>query len=195
MSFFEIYYNQLVDNGIIDPRLALGLLGAVLLLLIVQLYYYLGVYGRLPRYRNNRGIDPQTVPPPVSVIVVARENSYYFIEHTLPLLLGQQYHQYEVVVVDCSYDEEIGLLLNEAAAIYPHLRLTRINAQPNYEHSIKLAITVGIKAAAYEHMVFTTVDSYPTSERWLSLMAKGFIGGNVVIGYCGIEIRKDSPTA
>ena len=190
MSFFEIYYNQLVDNGIIDPRLALGLLGAVLLLLIVQLYYYLGVYGRLPRYRNNRGIDPQTVPPPVSVIVVARENSYYFIEHTLPLLLGQQYHQYEVVVVDCSYDEEIGLLLNEAAAIYPHLRLTRINAQPNYEHSIKLAITVGIKAAAYEHMVFTTVDSYPTSERWLSLMAKGFIGGNVVIGYCGIEIRK-----
>lgn len=39
-------------------------------------------------------------------------------------------------------------------------------------------------------MVFTTVDSYPTSERWLSLMAKGFIGGNVVIGYCGIEIRK-----
>ena len=54
MSFFEIYYNQLVDNGIIDPRLALGLLGAVLLLLIVQLYYYLGVYGRLPRYRNNR---------------------------------------------------------------------------------------------------------------------------------------------
>ena len=56
-------------------------------------------------------------------------------------------------------DEEIGLLLNEAAAIYPHLRLTRINAQPNYEHSIKLAITVGIKAAAYEHMVFTTVDS------------------------------------
>ena len=48
MSFFEIYYNQLVDNGIIDPRLALGLLGAVLLLLIVQLYYYLGVYGRLP---------------------------------------------------------------------------------------------------------------------------------------------------
>ncbi|MFQ8805961.1 MAG: hypothetical protein ACLR8Y_13810 [Alistipes indistinctus] len=33
MSFFEIYYNQLVDNGIIDPRLALGLLGAVLLLL------------------------------------------------------------------------------------------------------------------------------------------------------------------
>ena len=149
MSFFEIYYNQLVDNGIIDPRLALGLLGAVLLLLIVQLYYYLGVYGRLPRYRNNRGIDPQTVPPPVSVIVVARENSYYFIEHTLPLLLGQQYHQYEVVVVDCSYDEEIGLLLNEAAAIYPHLRLTRINAQPNYEHSIKLAITVGIKAVGY----------------------------------------------
>ena len=190
MSFFEIYYNQLVDNGIIDPRLALGLLGAVLLLLIVQLYYYLGVYGRLPRYRNNRGIDPQTVPPPVSVIVVARENSYYFIEHTLPLLLGQQYHQYEVVVVDCSYDEEIGLLLNEAAAIYPHLRLTRINAQPNYEHSIKLAITVGIKAAAYEHMVFTTVDSYPTSERWLSLMAKGFICGDVVIGYCGIEPKK-----
>lgn len=57
VSFFEIYYNQLVDNGIIDPRLALGLLGAVLLLLIVQLYYYLGRLrpaSPLPQQPGNR---------------------------------------------------------------------------------------------------------------------------------------------
>ncbi|MFQ8805960.1 MAG: hypothetical protein ACLR8Y_13805 [Alistipes indistinctus] len=106
------------------------------------------------------------------------------------MLLGQQYHQYEVVVVDCSYDEEIGLLLNEAAAIYPHLRLTRINAQPNYEHSIKLAITVGIKAAAYEHSGLHDGGQLPDLGAMALADGQRIYRGNVVIGYCGIEIRK-----
>lgn len=137
---------------------------------------------------------PDTVPPPVSIVVVVRENAYYFIENTLPLLLAQQYHQFEVVVVDCSYDDEISLQLNEMSMQYPHLKLTRINPQPNYEHSNKLALTVGIKAATYEHLLFTTIDCYPTSQRWLSIMAKGFICGDVVIGYCNLEIKKALPT-
>ncbi len=190
VDFLEAYYNQLVDQGIVAPEIALTLLGVTLLLLVIQLCYYIGIYGRIPSYRNNRGIDPKTVPPPISVVVVVHENCYYFIEHTLPLLLNQQYHQFEVVVVDCSYDEEIGQLLDREAMNHSHLRLTRITEQPNFRHGIKLAITIGIKAASYEQLLFTTADSYPTSDRWLSLMAKGFIGGNVVIGYCGVEVKK-----
>ena len=62
---------------------------------------------------NNRVIRQDIPSPPVSVVVVVRGNSFYFIEHTLPLLLGQQYDEFEVVLVDCSYDDEIGEILRE----------------------------------------------------------------------------------
>ena len=46
-----------------------ALAGAVLLMLGVQLYYYIFVYGRIPGYKNNR--RPQTLDrePSVSVVV------------------------------------------------------------------------------------------------------------------------------
>lgn len=156
----------------------------------VQLYYWLGRYGGLPRFRNNRGIRPQIPSPPVSVVVVIRENGYYFIENYLPLLLGQRYDEFEVVAVDCSYDEEIGELLHEKSLACSRLHVTAIKQRRSTGHGTKLALTVGIKACSYEHIVFTTTDCYPSSDKWLSLMAKGFINGDIVIGYCGIEPGK-----
>ena len=190
MEYLDLLYNDLTAKGIVHPYWVVGLIGAALVFFFIQLHYYLGRYGRLPRFRNNRGIRQDIPSPPVSVVVVVRGNSFYFIEHTLPLLLGQQYDEFEVVLVDCSYDDEIGEILREKSLVVPNLHVTCIRQQSHHEHSIKLALTVGIKAARYEHLIFTTQDSYPVSEKWLSLMAKGFIGGNVVIGYCGIEIRK-----
>ena len=106
-----------------------------------------GVYGKLPRFRNNRGIRPEIPSPPISVIVVVRENNYFFVENGLQKLLEQDYLQFEVVVVDCSYDEEIGEMLTDIQARYgERMHLTQIKASHHHDHSIKLAITVGIKA-------------------------------------------------
>ncbi|MBS1333610.1 MAG: glycosyltransferase, partial [Clostridiales bacterium] len=44
--------------------------------------------------------------------------------------------------------------------------------------------------AHYEHMVFTSTDAVPQTDRWLSLMAKGFMRGDIVLGYCGVERAK-----
>ena len=190
MEYLDLLYNDLTAKGIVHPYCVVGLIGVALVFFFIQLHYYLGRYGRLPRFRNNRGIRQDIPSPPVSVVVVVRGNSFYFIEHTLPFLLGQQYDEFEVVLVDCSYDDEIGEILREKSLVVPNLHVTCIRQQSHHEHSIKLALTVGIKAARYEHLIFTTQDSYPVSEKWLSLMAKGFICGDVVIGYCGIEPKK-----
>ena len=53
-----------------------------------------------------------------------------------------------------------------------------------------MALNVGIKSAHYEHLLFTTPDVYPSSDRWLSLMANGFRRGEIVLGYCGMERGK-----
>ena len=190
MDYLDLLYDDLLSQGIAHPDWMLGAMAGALTAFFVQLYYWLGRYGGLPRFRNNRGIRPQIPSPPVSVVVVIRENGYYFIENYLPLLLGQRYDEFEVVAVDCSYDEEIGELLHEKSLACSRLHVTAIKQQRSTGHGTKLALTVGIKACAYEHIVFTTTDCYPSSDKWLSLMAKGFINGDIVIGYCGIEIRK-----
>ena len=108
MDYLDLLYDDLLSQGIAHPDWMLGAMAGALTAFFVQLYYWLGRYGGLPRFRNNRGIRPQIPSPPVSVVVVIRENGYYFIENYLPLLLGQRYDEFEVVAVDCSYDEEIG---------------------------------------------------------------------------------------
>lgn len=156
----------------------------------VQLYYWLGRYGGLPRFRNNRGIRPQIPSPPVSVVVVIRENGYYFIENYLPLLLGQRSDEFEVVARRLQLRRgDRRAAAREKPRLFP-LHVTAIKQQRSAGHGTKLALTVGIKACAYEHIVFTTTDCYPSSDKWLSLMAKGFINGDIVIGYCGIEPGK-----
>ncbi len=191
MEIFDLFSQTLGVHGELIRHIALGMLGLMLLCFFIQLWYYLGVYGKLPRFRNNRGIRPEIPSPPISVIVVVRENNYFFVENGLQKLLEQDYLQFEVVVVDCSYDEEIGEMLTDIQARYgERMHLTQIKASHHHDHSIKLAITVGIKAARYEHLLLTRADSYPTSDKWIALMAKGFITGDVVLGYCGIEPQK-----
>lgn len=190
MDYLDLLYDYLLSQGIAHPDWMLAAMAGALTAFFVQLHYWLGRYGGLPRFRNNRGIRSQIPSPPVSVVVVIRENGYYFIENYLPLLLGQRYDEFEVIAVDCSYDEEIGELLHEKSLACSRLHVTAIKQQRSAGHGTKLALTVGIKACSYEHIVFTTTDCYPSSDKWLSLMAKGFINGDIVIGYCGIERRK-----
>jgi len=191
VEIFDLFSQTLSANGELIRYIACGLLGVMLLCFFIQLGYYLGVYGGLPRFRNNRGIRVEVPSPPISVIVVVRENNYFFVENGLQKLLEQDYPEFEVVVVDCSYDEEIGEMLSDMHARYASLmHLTQIKSMHHQDHSIKLAITVGIKAARYEHLLLTRADSYPMSDKWISLMAKGFITGDVVLGYCGIEPQK-----
>lgn len=163
-----------------------SLSGVLLLTFLIQLRYYLGRYGRIPVYKQK--ISNKTTPP-VSVIVVV-DDSLYYVDEILPRLLSQDYGAYEVVVVDNGSSVEVVEAIQMLAARYSHLKSTRINPDPKFTHRRKLALTVGIKAAQYPNLIFTETGSYPTSNQWLSFMAKGFTTGEVVIGYTGIERGK-----
>ena len=159
---------------------------AVLLItFVVQLVFYPGKYGKIATYKQRVSKGK----PAVSVVVVL-EDSMLFVEETLPLLLEQDYEEYEVVVVDYGSGPEVAEELELCALRYPHLKTTRINVDTKYKRRRKLALTVGIKAARYPNIVFTESYAYPTSPKWLPLMAKGFTTGEVVIGYAGLEPKK-----
>ena len=66
-----------------------ALAGATLLMLGVQLYYYIFVYGRIPGYKNNR--RPQTMDrePPVSVVTADTKFYSYAISEASSIDIGK----------------------------------------------------------------------------------------------------------
>ncbi|MCD8186807.1 MAG: hypothetical protein LUD68_10335 [Rikenellaceae bacterium] len=159
---------------------------AVLLIaFIIQMIWYPGRYGKVAVFKQRVSRDT----PAVSVVVVLEDNMA-FVEQTLPLLLEQDYRDYEVVVVDYGCSPEVAEALEGTAMRYAHLKTTRINVDTKYKRRRKLALSVGIKAASFPHILFTESYAYPPSSQWLPTMAKGFTAAQVVIGYANYEPAK-----
>lgn len=164
------------------------LLAVLLVLFFVQLSYYLGSYSGIPKFRNRvkgckREVDG------ISVVVTMGENRWY-IENVLPRLMKQKFKRFEIVLVTVGADEDFLDELEILKRRYPNLTTTKIDEDPRFPISNKMAYNVGIKAASYENIVMTTTEAMPASDKWLDCMARGFAAGEVLIAYCGIEQRE-----
>ncbi|MGJ1445499.1 glycosyltransferase [Sphingobacterium spiritivorum] len=159
--------------------LALFILG---IFLLMQLYYILFVYTKVSRYQV-QSYQQTTDQVPVSVIICAR-NEENNLKTFLPLILEQEYAQFEVVVVnDCSNDDT-QWVLQDFERKYAHLKVVEIKEHIQLKHNKKFGVTMGIKAARYTHFVFTDADCQPNSPQWLSEMAGAFTDGKeIILGY------------
>jgi biofilm PGA synthesis N-glycosyltransferase PgaC len=148
---------------------------------IAQLYYLIANHNRLANYKPLADIPASNTP--VSVIIAAR-NEYGNLKNNLPLILDQDYPDYEVVVVnDCSSDQSDDLL-KEYEGRYPNLKVVTVTEHPRFKTGKKFALTLGIKAAKNEHLLFTDADCEPASGNWISRMANQFNSDTaIVLGY------------
>jgi glycosyltransferase involved in cell wall biosynthesis len=147
----------------------------------VSLFYQLFFFARLAGYREP-GSRPGTGEG-VSVVVAAH-NELENLRTLLPLLLGQRYPRYEIILVDDrSGDGSCDYLRHEAEA-HGQLRLVRIDETPPGVAPKKYAVTLGIGAATHDIILLTDADCRPRSPDWIGRMA-GKIGGDkeIVLGY------------
>lgn len=151
---------------------------------IIQLWYYWGIFSHLAFYKKQH-IETQT--PPVSVIICAR-NEDDNLNAFLPLVLNQNYPDFEVVVVnDCSYDNTADLL-DEFARKYNRLKIVTIKEDDYYSHGKKVAVMMGIKGAQHEHLLFTDADCKPNGSDWITNMIQELKGETeIVVGYGAYE--------
>ena len=146
-------------------------------------FYYLAVYIYKPSAAN-------TIKPPVSVIICAR-NEAENLTSFLPSVLEQDYPDYEVIVVnDCSEDNSYEIL-GSYLMQYPHLKISTVNKDPKFTHNKKFAQFIGIKAAKNDILLFTDADCQPESNKWLEIMTSNFNEKiNFVLGYGGYFRKK-----
>ncbi|MDR3133868.1 MAG: glycosyltransferase [Prevotellaceae bacterium] len=158
------------------------LLAAVLALFIIEVIYWLRVFGRVAFRR----ISAQPVTGeqlPVSIILSAR-NECELLQKTLPLILEQDYPEFEVVVVNDGSDDDTEILLASMQGAHPRLVFRAIVKDEKFRHNKKMALGVGIKAAKYDLLLFIDADCYPSGNGWLKAMQRYFTEKkDIVIGY------------
>ena len=178
-------------NFIIDAYGWAGIALTVLTIALfcVQMYRY-GIYAGIPKYRLATRKKVRNSEPPISVIITLFSENADYLDNGLIELLQQDYDNYEVVVVYVGNDDNFYADLSYLRKGYPHLVTTQIDHSSRYPISTKMALNVGIKAAHNECLLFTNTEASPASKHWVSLMAKGFMYGDIVIGHSGIKYEK-----
>lgn len=145
-----------------------------------QLIYYWFFYIRLAFWKENVGDSAKKA---VSVVICAK-NEYQNLKENLPLILSQDYPEFEVVVVNDGSDDESHFLLDDLARKNSHLKVVHLKENVNFYKGKKLALAVGIKSASYDTLLLTDADCKPLSKDWISLMQSQFTSGKqIVLGY------------
>lgn len=154
---------------------------------LIQLFYFLFFFVRIGAHKKKPGI---TEYPPVSVLICARNEDDNLVLN-LPLVLNQDYPDFEVVVVnDCSFDNT-GDVLEEFAKKNAHLKIVTIKEDEYYQHGKKVAVMMGIKGSRHAHLLLTDADCRPSGETWLKNMVSHFTNETeIVLGYGPYEKTK-----
>lgn len=126
---------------------------------------------------------------PVSIIIAAR-NEKKNLQKLLPLLLSQEYPEFEIIVANDQSTDDSDLFLKEFAALHPEVRVLDINENPAHISSKKFALTLAIKAAKNDLLLLTDADCQPESNQWITKMAGAAQGKSYVLGFSPYQIKK-----
>ncbi|MCK4638851.1 MAG: glycosyltransferase, partial [Bacteroidales bacterium] len=118
---------------------------------IKQLLFYWGIFSRLAFFRKKK---KSARKQPVSIVLSAK-NEYYNLEKNLPLILEQDYFDFEVVVVNDSSNDESIDLLNDMSTKYQNLKIVDIKQNLNFFSGKKFPLSLGIKSAKNELILLT----------------------------------------
>ncbi|MGO8695147.1 MAG: glycosyltransferase [Rectinemataceae bacterium] len=156
------------------------LVDAFFLLVAILNVAYLRLFTKAPR--GGKG-------PFISVVVPAR-NEEANIEACVASLLGQDYRDYEVVVVDDQSEDGTAALVERLALSDPRVRLVKSGPLPLDWAGKQHAMAAGLRAARGELVLFTDADTVhtPRSLSWTAANME-YHRADFLSGYLRQDIR------
>ncbi|MEZ5199377.1 MAG: glycosyltransferase [Bacteroidales bacterium] len=160
-----------------DPMQAIFILYSVSI--GIQLFYFSFFTAVLHFTKANLKLGFQTC---FSCYLCKKE--FYNLKINLPLILNQDYPEFEVVVVNDVSDDETIFLLEDLEKEYSHLKVVSITQDLNFFKGKKFPLALGIKSARNECLLLTDADYAPAGPNWIKEMASNFTNEKeVVLGY------------
>ena len=118
---------------------------------------------------------PPQPAPRVSIILAGKDEERN-IEACVTSLVGQDYPDFDVIVVDDRSTDRTPVILRRLEEQFPErLRLLRVDSLPAGWFGKHNAVRVGVEASDGEWMLFTDADCRQTSKRSLSLAMRDAI--------------------
>lgn len=132
--------------------------------------------------------------PGVSVVVYVGAGDVSWLDDHLPLLLSQDYPDFDIILVADGCDDEGRYSLSKMLPQSPLLRLSFVPEGTRSLSRRKLSLMLGVKASQKEVVLTTNANCRPVSDQWLKLMMRHFVqesGIELVLGYCHPRWRDD----
>lgn len=152
----------------------------------IQIIYYL-FFLSLSLHKSK---TKKTDTIPVSVIVCAK-NEAENLSTLIPLLLGQKYPTFELVIINDASSDHTPDILEKFQEKDKRIKIVNVENNEAFWGNKKYALTLGIKAAKYDHLLFIDADCIPASDDWVSEMSACFSEKkSIVLGYGKYESKK-----
>lgn len=185
---------ELIHSQLIIDRPALYILIMLFVLFLIQVYFYLSYYRKPVAYFNKENKSISNLENlSVSIIIIAKNESEN-LEKNLPLILEQDYPNFEVVVVnDGSTDESqdyLELFSKTENRLYS--TFLPLSEDKDVDRRRILCMTLGIKAAKNEILLFTDAGACPLSNQWISSMVQDLANNknDIALGYSLLKAPK-----
>jgi len=131
-----------------------------------------------------------TAKPSVSVVICSH-NEYRNLQNLIPLLLNQQYSDFEIIIVNDRSSDNSQDLLNQTAQKYSFFKTIHIKEKSPDFNPKKFALMQGIKASQKEIILLTDADCLPHQSNWISSMIQNLdTNKDIVLGYSPYQKRK-----
>ena len=169
------------------------------LFLLIQLYFYGFLFGKLTSYESSElrvsstnrnkskgsSIYYNRTYPGVSVIVCAHNEATHLERH-LTILAEQGHPNYEILLVDDGSTDETHRIMKgfqeKFGTSERPVQVLRI--PPSDSSGKKKALSRGIEIAAHDIVLLTDADCRPNSSNWISEMTSELKGASeIVLGY------------
>lgn len=148
-------------------------------ILAVQLIYLILFLVAFSKKQAAKSTEMQ----PVSIIVCAHDEEENLRE-LVPMLLQQNYPQFEIIVVEDRCNDGTYDYLLQATKDYSLLKMVRVVNKPEHVNGKKFGLTLGIKAAKYDWVLLTDADCRPESADWIQQMTSSIQPATkIVVGF------------
>ncbi|MEZ5025176.1 MAG: glycosyltransferase [Chitinophagales bacterium] len=127
---------------------------------VFQLTYLLILY--LAIHRKSSPKNKNNTQASVTIIICVKDD-YQILEKNLPVLLAQDYDNYDILIVD---DGSAIPIKNE----HKKISILRINADEKIGKGKKYALHKGIHSVTSDYVLLTDADCCPTSSNWIQEM-------------------------